>query len=103
MQPLFPFGLSALLALTTAVLASAEPPADDSSVDPAAFSSVTEMQLDDAFEKSAGLDNEELLRALGSPTSMDCSNAVTLTELETCVVTAIEKSRSAVPAALAQH
>jgi len=103
MRPQFSFGLAALLALTMAALASAEPPANDSSVDPATFSTVTEMQLDDAFEKSAGLDNAGLLRALGSPTSMDCSNAVTLSELETCVVTPLEKRRSAVPAALAQH
>ncbi len=63
----------------------------------------TELELDDAFEKSTGRQSEDFLRRLAGPTSMDCKNAVLPSDFETCVVTAEGKPKPAVPATLAQH
>jgi hypothetical protein len=99
MRPLTRFAISALFALACASLASAEPPA----IEPGAIASVTDMELDDAFEKTTAHLSDEFLRRLAEPTSMDCTNAATRDPSETCVVTAEREPVASVPAALAQH
>lgn len=97
------FSVVALSALVWASVASAETPNRTTQLEPGGYAVVTEMQLEDAFEKSATRGPDEFLRRLAGPTSMDCTNAVTLSEFETCVVTAEGTPRTAMPAALAQH
>lgn len=95
--------LTALLALTWSSLASAETPDANPSLAPGTIESVIEMQLDDAFEKSSALENEEFLHDLAGPTTMDCQDSLARNAPETCVVTIAGASPVGMPAALAQH
>jgi hypothetical protein len=92
-----------LIAFTWTSLASAETTTTQSSIEPGEFAHATEMRLDDEFEKTVSRASEVVLSGLSGPSSMNCSHAVTMTELETCVVTAEGMPRLAAPAALAQH
>ena len=103
MRPLSHLVFSALLALSWTSLASAETPTNSSSLEANAFEAVSGIQLDDAFEKSTARNSKDSLLALAGPTSMDCRNAATRSEFETCVVTAEGKPQATVPTALAQH
>ena len=103
MRPLSPFFITALLALTWTTFASAENSTTDSSLAPGVFAAVTEIQLDDVFEKMTAQGSDDFLQRLAGPTSMDCTNAVARNEFETCVVTAVGTPQTSVPAALAQH
>ena len=104
MRPLSPFSFVALLALTWTGLASAETPNTAPPIGPSEIAAVADMQLDDAFEKTAADDSDDFLHQLAGPTSMDCKNALTRTDAETCVVTVVDGSTmTAPPAALAQH
>jgi len=67
------------------------------------FAHATEMRLDDEFEKTVTRASEIVLSGLAGPSSMNCGHAVTITELETCVVTAEGMPRATAPAALAQY
>jgi len=97
------FSVVALCALAWAGSAAAETPSQTITLEPGAFAVVTEMRLDDAFEKSAAEGAHDVLERLAGPTSMDCTNAVTRSELETCVVTVAGTPRASTPASLAQH
>jgi hypothetical protein len=90
-----------LLALCWSDLALAEPPDASQPLDPAVLATVTDMQLDSAFEKFVSRDKEHSLYALTGPTTMDCRNAPTVNDPETCVVTGSDLI--APPTALAQH
>ena len=103
MQPRSHFAFAALLALFWTGLASAESPDINPALEPGAFAAATEMHLDDALEKSGPLGSDDFLRGLAGPSSMDCTYAITRSELETCVVSVESEPRTAVPAALAQH
>lgn len=100
MRSLKYLAVSTLSVLASASLAIAEPPEATTSIEPDAIASVTDIQLDDAFEKSTAQDSDEFLQRLANPTSMDCTNAVTRDPSETCVVTA---ETTSMPAALAHH
>jgi len=92
---------AALLALAWTTAASAETPETNPSIEPGDFALMTELRLENAFEKST--QSNELFNALAGPTTMNCSHATTISELETCVVTAEGTPVSAVPAALAKN
>jgi len=102
MRPMTRVFFAALLALAWTTAASAETPETNSSIEPGDFALVTELRLENAFEKSAQA-NDKLFHALAGPTTMNCSHATTISELETCVVTAEGTPASAVPAALAKN
>lgn len=93
--------ITALIALAWTVSASAETPGSNPSVEPGDFESLTELRLQSEFEKSVAGASHSQLHGLAGPTTMNCSHAVTRTELETCVVTAEGTPNGAVPAALA--
>ena len=97
--------LGTLITFTCTSLASAETTTTQPSIERGEFAHATEMRLDDEFEKTVSRASEVVLSGLSGPSSMNCSHAVTMTELETCVVTAEGMPRLAAPApaALAQH
>ena len=97
--------LGTLITFTCTSLASAETTTTQPSMGRGEFAHATEMRLDDEFEKTVSRASEVVLSGLSGPSSMNCSHAVTMTELETCVVTAEGMPRLAAPApaALAQH
>ena len=96
--------LGTLLAVSASSVVSAETPEPTSSIDPAEFAAVTDIVLDDAFEKKAAPGTESFIAMAGpsGPTTMDCSPLLP-NSMETCVVTARGKAHGAVPAALANH
>ena len=103
MRPITRVFFAALLALAGTTAAYAETSETHPSIEPGAFAHVTELQLENAFEKTAGQADDSLFQALAGPTTMNCSYATTISELETCVVTAEGTPAAAVPAALAKN
>lgn len=83
--------------LAVANITESTPPLDAS-----VFRAVTNMQLDSAFAKFISLGRGQSIQELAGPSSMDCSGAVMLGEIETCLVT-IQSPILTYPAALAQH
>ena len=102
MRPLSRFFLGALLATVWAGIAVAETPATDSTLDTMALAAVTDLHLDDAFERSTYQDSDRFMARLGRPTTMDCDAGSEPQGPEICTVTAPEHD-SVVPAALAQR
>ena len=103
MRPITRGFFAALLALAGTTAAYAETSETNPSIEPGDFALVTELQLETAFERTAGQTGDSLLHGLAGPTTMNCSYATTISELETCVVTAEGTPASAVPAALAKN
>ncbi len=97
--------LGTLLAVSASSIASAETPTPSPSIDPADFAAVTDIALDDAFEKTAAPGTESFIAMAGpsGPTTMNCSPLMMSNSTETCVVTARGNARSSMPAALANH
>ena len=91
-----------LIAFAWTSLASAETSAQPS-IELGEFAHATEMRLDDEIEKTVSRASDAVLSGLSGPSSMSCSHAVTMTELETCVVTANGSTKSGMPAALAHY
>ena len=95
------FGVS--IALCWSGIATAGPLAPAHSPDPSTLRTITNMQLDIAFERFVSLEeNIQTLHGLLGPSSMDCTNAVLNDGIETCVVTT-RSHASAMPAALANR
>ncbi|MBJ21328.1 MAG: hypothetical protein GY910_06765 [bacterium] len=101
MRPRPRFVLAALLALAWTGSASAGTLDTGPAIDPGVFASIAAIQLDDAFEKSAGLESDDFLQRLGSPTSMVCTNTGVPQQVETCIVTAIGTPKTEIPEKLA--
>jgi len=102
MRPLSLLLATAIATVAWTASAAAETP-EANTREPSTFSASTELQLDDAFEKSTGRHSEDFLSRLAGPTSMDCKNAVLPSDFETCIVTAEGHAQPAAPATLAQH
>ena len=96
--PTLLLGLIAALAASSAL---AETP--DPQTEPGDFAQFAEVRLGDEFEKSVGRISDGSLTGLGGPSSMSCSAALGVDELDTCVVTAQGPSMPAAPASLVQH
>lgn len=103
MRPLIRIVLGAALALGLSSLAAAETPDSTSSTEPGEFTQFTEVSLDEQFELSLANAAEGQLHRLAGPSTMSCSHALTVSEFETCVVTAQGKPHPAVPAAIAAN
>jgi hypothetical protein len=93
------------IALCWTGLAHADPSDTDQGLDPSVLRAVMNMQLDSAFEGVITQSNRQAINGLAGPSSMDCTNSVVATSIETCVVTAVHAVTevNAMPAALAQH
>ncbi len=102
MRPTSRILFGAFIALCWSGLATANPPDPTTSLDPSVFREVSNIQLDSAFEEFVSQDSGRSIRGLSGPSSMDCDDARTKADIETCVVTT-RAPRNPAPAALAQH
>lgn len=94
-----------ILACGFSTAAQAETPANQDNLDPAALAVVSEIHLEQAFERSMAKTGEQTLLRFGRPTSMLCQGGAVIGDAETCIVTAPSSvsGQVAVPAALAQR
>ena len=90
------------IALCWTGLAHADPSDTNQRLEPSVLRAVMDMQLDSAFEGVITQSNRQAINGLAGPSSMDCTNSVVATSIETCVVTTVGVV-NAMPAALAQH
>lgn len=102
MRSLFRIFSGVLLALCCSGLAAADPPGPTQSLDSSMVRTVTNMQLDVAFEKFAYQSRVGSMYGLAGPSSMDCMNNMNRDGIEICVVTT-RRHETSTPAALAQH
>ena len=90
------------LALCLCGTATADPHDPSQTLDPSVFRTITNLQLDLAFERFVTLGTAETLQGLAGPSSMDCTAAAARGGIETCVVTTARLAAS-IPAALAHR
>ena len=104
MRPLIQILSGALFTLCLSIggVAAADPDSEVQPLDSAVFQTVTDMQLDTAFERFVSEGSDRSLPGLSGPSSMDCTDKTIKDGIETCVVTTRAPSNS-IPAALAQH
>ena len=102
MRPLSRILFGVFLAICWSGVATADPQEPTQSLDPSAFRSVTNLQLDLAFERFVSLEAIGALQGLAGPSSMECTSAATHDGIENCIVTTIRLAAS-MPAALAQR
>ena len=101
MQVRYSVLLIALLTLGWSGVAFAEDSMTDA-LEPKAFSEMSSLSLDTAFERATSPKHDRSLHGLAGPSKMNCENSADLESPETCVVTA-EGMLASVPAALATH
>ncbi len=92
----------ALVALIWSSAAAAESNTPTSTLDLAALSDLTDLNLDAAFERAASPISNSVLHGFGGPTTMNCTNCDGVNATEICVVHA-EGVPASEPASLAQH
>jgi hypothetical protein len=94
------FGVFLALCLCGTAAADSHDPSQ--TLDPSVFRTITNLQLDLAFERFVTLGTTETLQGLAGPSSMDCTRPAARDGIETCVVTTARLAAS-IPAALAHR